>query len=63
MDMIIPPLKRAKKVDEATMLKRIKALEESQRKVWKNIARKEIPKARSPFPEIVVLAKKILLGV
>jgi DNA helicase INO80 len=48
MDMVIPPLKRAKKVVEATMLKRIKALEESQRKVWKNIARKEIPKA-SPF--------------
>jgi chromatin-remodeling ATPase INO80 len=54
MDMIIPPLKRAKKVDEATMLKRIKALEESQRKVWKNIARKEIPKARRLFPQIVV---------
>jgi DNA helicase INO80 len=49
MDMVIPPLKRAKKVDEATMLKRIKALEESQRKVWKNIARKEIPKV-TPFP-------------
>ena len=45
MDMLIPPLKKAKKVDEATMLKRIKALEESQRKVWKNIARREIPKA------------------
>jgi DNA helicase INO80 len=45
MDMVIPPLKKAKKVDGATMLKRIKALEETQRKVWKNIARKEIPKA------------------
>ncbi|KAF8481151.1 SNF2 family DNA-dependent ATPase [Russula ochroleuca] len=44
MDMVIPPLKKAKKVDGATMLKRIKALEETQRKVWKNIARKEIPK-------------------
>jgi chromatin-remodeling ATPase INO80 len=44
MDMAIPPLKKAKKVDDATMLKRIKVLEESQRKVWKNIARKEIPK-------------------
>ena len=53
MDMVIPPLKRAKKVDEATMLKRIKALEESQRKVWKNIARKEIPKA-SPLLRIIV---------
>lgn len=44
MDMVIPPLKKAKKVDGTTMLKRIKALEESQRKVWKNIARREIPK-------------------
>ncbi|KAI0257582.1 SNF2 family N-terminal domain-containing protein [Lactifluus subvellereus] len=44
MDMVIPPLKKAKKVDDATMLKRIKTLEESQRKVWKNIARREIPK-------------------
>ena len=53
MDMVIPPLKKAKKVVEATMLKRIKALEESQRKVWKNIARKEIPKA-SHFPRTIV---------
>jgi DNA helicase INO80 len=52
MDMVIPPLKKAKKVDGATMLKRIKALEESQRKVWKNIARKEIPKA-SLFPQTI----------
>lgn len=44
MDMIIPPLKKAKKVDDTTMLKRIKTLEETQRKVWKNIARREIPK-------------------
>lgn len=44
MDTIIPPLKKAKKVDDVTMLKRIKTLEEAQRKVWKNIARREIPK-------------------
>jgi chromatin-remodeling ATPase INO80 len=50
MDMVIPPLKKAKKVDETTMLKRIKALEESQRKIWKNIARREIPKACPPLP-------------
>jgi len=53
MDMVIPPLKKAKKVVEATMLKRIKALEESQRKVWKNIARKEIPKV-NPLPQTIV---------
>ena len=45
MDTIIPLLKKAKKVDDTTMLKRIKTLEETQRKVWKNIARREIPKA------------------
>ncbi|KAH9019839.1 SNF2 family DNA-dependent ATPase [Lactarius pseudohatsudake] len=44
MDTIIPPLKKAKKVDDTTMLKRIKTLEEAQRRVWKNIARREIPK-------------------
>lgn len=53
MDMVIPPLKKAKKVDGATMLKRIKALEETQRKVWKNIARKEIPKA-SLLPQTTI---------
>jgi chromatin-remodeling ATPase INO80 len=43
-DEIIPPLKKAKKVDDATMLKRIKNLEDMQQKVWKNIARREISK-------------------
>jgi DNA helicase INO80 len=62
MDMVIPPLKKAKKVVEATMLKRIKALEESQRKVWKNIARKEIPKA-NPFPKPLSVAEIISPGV
>ncbi|TDL28392.1 hypothetical protein BD410DRAFT_780893 [Rickenella mellea] len=40
----VPPLKRAKKVDEAAMLKRVLALEEAQRKVWVNIARKDVVK-------------------
>ena len=40
----IPPLKKAKKVDEPTMIKRIKTLEEAQRKVWTNIARRDIAK-------------------
>lgn len=40
----IPPLRKAKKVDEPTMIKRIKTLEESQRKVWTNIARRDIAK-------------------
>jgi len=62
MDMVIPPLKKAKKVVGATMLKRIKALEESQRKVWKNIARKEIPKA-SLFPKLLFVAEIISPGV
>ncbi|KAG6846025.1 hypothetical protein H0H87_011073 [Tephrocybe sp. NHM501043] len=40
----IPPLKKAKKVDDHAMVKRLKALEESQRKVWTNIARRDIAK-------------------
>lgn len=45
LDESIPPLKRAKKVDDASMLKRIRTLEEAQRKVWTNIARREVAKA------------------
>lgn len=37
-------LKKAKKVDDATMLKRVRALEETQKKVWTTIARRDIPK-------------------
>lgn len=44
LDEAIPPLRRAKKVDEAAMLKRVKALEEAQRKVWTNIARRDVAK-------------------
>ncbi|KAF5377629.1 hypothetical protein D9615_005291 [Tricholomella constricta] len=40
----IPPLRRAKKVDDHAMAKRVKALEEAQRKVWTNIARRDIAK-------------------
>jgi DNA helicase INO80 len=43
---IIPPLRRAKKVDEPAMMKRIRALEESQRKAWTNIARRDVAKVR-----------------
>ncbi|KAF9787052.1 DNA ATP-dependent helicase [Thelephora terrestris] len=39
-----PQLKKAKKVDDATMLKRVRALEETQKKVWTTIARRDIPK-------------------
>ncbi|PCH33516.1 hypothetical protein WOLCODRAFT_135169 [Wolfiporia cocos MD-104 SS10] len=44
LDESIPPLKRAKKIDDASMLKRVKTLQEAQRKVWTNIARREVPK-------------------
>ncbi|KAF9456537.1 SNF2 family N-terminal domain-containing protein [Collybia nuda] len=40
----IPLLKKAKKVDDNAMLKRVKVLEEAQRKVWTNIARRDISK-------------------
>ncbi|KAJ7619158.1 SNF2 family N-terminal domain-containing protein [Mycena polygramma] len=44
LDEPIPPLKKAKKVDDGIMVKRLKTLEESQRKVWTNIARREVAK-------------------
>ncbi|KAG2753873.1 hypothetical protein P692DRAFT_201890414 [Suillus brevipes Sb2] len=42
LDEIVPPLKRAKKIDENAMAKRLKNLEEPQKKVWTNIARRDI---------------------
>ncbi|KAI0361785.1 hypothetical protein OH77DRAFT_461899 [Trametes cingulata] len=44
LDEAIPPLKRARKVDDAAMIKRVKTLEEAQRKVWMNIARRDVAK-------------------
>jgi DNA helicase INO80 len=44
-DEPIPPIKRAKKVDDTAMIKRIRSLEEAQRKVWTNIARRDVVKA------------------
>lgn len=40
----IPPLRKAKRTDEAGMLKRVKALEDAQRKVWTTIAKRDIVK-------------------
>ncbi|TFK30564.1 DNA ATP-dependent helicase [Coprinopsis marcescibilis] len=40
----IPPLKKARKVDDASMLKRLKTLEEAQKKVWTNIAKRDVAK-------------------
>lgn len=47
LDEVVPPLKRAKKVDDSAMAKRLKSLEEAQRKVWTNIARRDIAKVYS----------------
>ena len=47
IDEVVPPPKKAKKVDDATMLKRLKALEESQTKVWRKTARRGAGKVRS----------------
>lgn len=44
LDEVVPPLKRAKKMDENAMVKRLKTLEETQRKAWTNIARRDIAK-------------------
>jgi DNA helicase INO80 len=46
LDEDVPPLKKAKKMDDSAMIKRVKALEEGQRKVWMNIARREVAKVR-----------------
>ncbi|KAF8912786.1 SNF2 family DNA-dependent ATPase [Gymnopilus junonius] len=44
LDEQVPPMKKAKKVDDNAMVKRIKSLEEAQRKVWTNIARRDVAK-------------------
>lgn len=44
LDDPIPPLKKAKKIDDIAMVKRIKTLEDAQKKVWTNIARREVAK-------------------
>lgn len=44
LDEQIPSLKKAKKMDDSAIMKRVKALEEAQRKVWTNIARRDIAK-------------------
>jgi chromatin-remodeling ATPase INO80 len=44
LDEQIPPLRKAKKMDDSAIMKRVKALEEAQRKVWTNIARRDIVK-------------------
>ncbi|KAF7784425.1 hypothetical protein Agabi119p4_590 [Agaricus bisporus var. burnettii] len=44
LDEPIPPLKKAKKVDDVAMMKRVKSLEEAQRKVWTNIAKRDVAK-------------------
>lgn len=44
LDELVPPMKKAKKVDDNAMMKRIKSLEEAQRKVWTNIARRDVAK-------------------
>ncbi|KAJ3851493.1 SNF2 family DNA-dependent ATPase [Lentinula lateritia] len=44
MDEVIPSLKRAKKMDDSAIQKRVKALEDAQRKVWTTIARRDVVK-------------------
>lgn len=47
LDENIPPLKKAKKIDDASMWKRVRGLEDAQKKVWTNIARRDIVKVWS----------------
>lgn len=46
LDEAIPKLKPARRLDDQAMLKRVKGLEEAQKKVWTNIARRDIVKVR-----------------
>lgn len=46
LDEAIPALKKARRIDDAGMWKRVKTLEEMQRKVWTNIAKRDIVKVR-----------------
>lgn len=44
LDDTIPALKKARRVDDMGMMKRVKSLEEAQKKVWTNIARRDVVK-------------------
>lgn len=44
LDEPIPPLEKAQRTDDASMLKRVKTLEEAQRKVWTGIAKRDVSK-------------------
>ena len=54
-----PALKRAKRIDDNAMWKRIKTLEEAQRKVWTNIARRDIVKVCIEFASCVMVEIRI----
>ena len=49
LDEPIPPLKKPKKLDPTQAAKRVVALEEAQRRVWVNIARKDVVKVCSDY--------------
>lgn len=51
LDEAVPPLKKAKKMDDGAIHKRLRALEEAQRKVWTNIARRDVAKVMLFCPE------------
>lgn len=44
LEEYVQPLKKAKKIDDNAMMKRIKSLDDAQRKVWTNIARRDVAK-------------------
>ena len=62
LDDVVPPLRRAKKIDENAMVKRLKTLEEAQRKVWTNIARRDIAKVRN-HPACVRCVGNVFSGI
>jgi DNA helicase INO80 len=63
LDEEIPPLKKAKKIDDTAMVKRIKTLEEAQKKVWTNIARREVAKVSVRYSGLSPSKTNISSGV
>lgn len=63
LDEAIPPLKKARKVDDAAMMKRVRNLEEAQRKVWMNIARRDVAKVCAELNTLNLILIHRTIGV
>ena len=48
LDDVPPTLRKAKKVDQNGQIKRVRTVEEAQKKVWTTIARRDVVKVSMP---------------